>query len=109
MVTHDDAARAVVAALAAPAGVYNVVDDDPLTRREFARVLGEELSLRPPRLLPLWMVRFGGSIGETLARSLRLSNRELRTVTGWQPRYPSGREGWHAAAEAIAGKVDTRT
>ena len=102
MVTHDDAARAVVAALTAPAGVYNVVDDDPLTRREFARVLGDVLSVRPPRLLPRWVTRLGGPIGETLARSLRLSNRALRAATGWRPRYPSGREGWRAAAEAIA-------
>lgn len=102
MVTHDDAARAVVAALAAPAGVYNVVDDDPLTRHGFARVLGDVLSVRPPRLPPRWVASLAGPIGETLARSLRLSNRALRTVTGWQARHPSGREGWRAAAEAIA-------
>jgi len=33
-VSHDDAASAVIAALAAPAGVYNVADDEPLRRRE---------------------------------------------------------------------------
>ena len=35
-VTQDDAAAAVVAALEAPAGIYNVVDDLPLRRRELA-------------------------------------------------------------------------
>lgn len=108
MVTHDDAAQAVVAALAAPAGVYNVVDDEPLTRRDFARALGDVLSVRPPKLLPPWVTRLSGPIGETLARSLRLSNRSLRTATGWKPRYPSGREGWRAAAEAIAAAAPAR-
>src|SRR5581483_8093905 len=35
-VAHEDAARAVVAALGVFAGAYNVCDDEPLTRREFA-------------------------------------------------------------------------
>jgi len=34
-----DAGAAVAAALEAPAGVYNVVDDQPLTKREFADAL----------------------------------------------------------------------
>jgi 2-alkyl-3-oxoalkanoate reductase len=101
MVTHDDAARVVVAALDAPAGIYNVVDDEPLTRRELAYVLGEILSVRAPRLPPPWLASIGGPIAETIGRSLRLSNRALRDATGWRPQYPSGREGWRAAAEAI--------
>ena len=35
MVNHEDAAAAVVAALKAPSGNYNVVDDEPLTRRSW--------------------------------------------------------------------------
>ena len=100
-VTHDDAAHAVVAALHAPGGVYNVADDEPLTRRALAGVLGDVLGVHPPRLPPVWAARLGGSLGETIARSLRLSNGALRTATGWRPQYPSGREGWRAAAEAI--------
>jgi nucleoside-diphosphate-sugar epimerase len=102
MVTHDDAASAVLAALVAPPGVYNVVDDQPLTRQTLADVLGAVLSVRAPRLPPRWVARLGGSLGETIARSLRLSNRALRIATGWRPRYPSGREGWRAAAEVLA-------
>src|SRR5690606_5654210 len=34
MIHADDAAAAVVAALGAPAGTYNVVENEPITRRE---------------------------------------------------------------------------
>jgi nucleoside-diphosphate-sugar epimerase len=100
-VTHDDAARAVAAALGAPAGVYNVVDDEPLTRRALARALGEILSVPAPKLPPKWMASLAGSLGETLGRSVRLSNHALRTATAWSPTCRSVREGWRAAAKAI--------
>jgi nucleoside-diphosphate-sugar epimerase len=51
-ISCDDAARAVVAALDAPAGAYNVVDDVPMTRREIddaiAAAVGAPRLLRPP-------------------------------------------------------------
>jgi nucleoside-diphosphate-sugar epimerase len=102
MVTHDDAAGAVVAALSAPPGVYNVVDDEPLSRSALAHTIADTLGVPPPKLPPRWVASMAGSLGETIARSLRLSNRSLRGATGWQPRYPSGREGWRAAAQSIA-------
>ena len=94
-VSHDDAATAVVAALGVPAGVYNVADDEPLRRREFVDSLAQALAVPPPRLPPVWARHLLGSLGETLARSLRISNRKLREQ-GWAPRYASVREGWAA-------------
>lgn len=95
-VSHDDAATAVVAALGMGAGLYNVVDDEPLRRREYFDALAELLGVPPPILPPLWVVRLTGSVGETIARSLRLSNRKLRRKSGWAPKYPSVREGYRA-------------
>ena len=94
MVHHQDAASAVVAALTVPSGVYNVVDDEPLTRREFGDALAGILAVKPPRLLPEWVAKLTGSVGEMLSRSLRISNRKLRDASGWTPVYPSAREGW---------------
>lgn len=93
-ITHDDAAGAVVAALDAPGGIYNVSDDEPVTRREFHDVLASQLNVQPPRFPPAWLSRATGSIGETLARSQRISNARLESVTDWQPESPSVREGW---------------
>ena len=95
-ISHDDAATAVVAALSAPAGAYNVVDDEPVTRAIYFGSLAENLGCRPPRFLPDWTVRLFGTVGPTMARSLRLSNRKLREDTAWKPRFPSVHEGWPA-------------
>jgi nucleoside-diphosphate-sugar epimerase len=51
---HEDAARGVVAALGVPAGIYNVVEDEPMRRRELANGIAQVLGVRPPRLLRRW-------------------------------------------------------
>lgn len=98
-VSHDDAAGAVLAALGAPAGTYNVVDDEPMRRREYFDTLACALGVAPPRLPPAWVTRLAGSLGETVARSQRISNRKLRETTGWSPRYRSMREGWRSVVD----------
>jgi nucleoside-diphosphate-sugar epimerase len=95
-VSHDDAASAVVAALRVGAGVYNVVDDEPLRRREFFDSLASALGVKPPAIPPRWVAFLAGSLGEMMARSLRISNRKLRAESVWSPKYPSAREGWRA-------------
>lgn len=100
LVTQDDAAAAVVAALELPNGVYNVVDDDPLTRAELADVLSGLLGVKRPRFLPSWVAKLGGSLGETLARSERISNQKLEAASGWAPRSPTAREGFRRVLEA---------
>jgi nucleoside-diphosphate-sugar epimerase len=102
--SHEDAARAVLAAMNVPSGVYNVVDDEPLKREEFFRSMAEALSVPPPKLLPEWTAYLFGSLGETLARSLRISNLKLREAAGWTPLYPSVREGWKWALARYAPK-----
>jgi nucleoside-diphosphate-sugar epimerase len=102
----DDAATAVVAALDVPAGVYNVVDDQPLTRREFADAFAAAFGLRHLRLTPAGVLRaVGGSGAKALSASQRVSNGRFRAATGWAPQYPSAREGW----AAIGAARDTTT
>jgi 2-alkyl-3-oxoalkanoate reductase len=95
-VSHDDAAAAVVAALGARPGEYNVVDDEPVRREEYANTLAALLNVGPPRFPPRWATPLFGAAGKVLARSLRISNRKFRQETGWRPRDPSVREGWRA-------------
>jgi len=80
-VSHDDAASAVVEALTVASGLYNVVDDEPVAKREFYTSLAEALGVGPPRFPPRFVARLLGSLGETLARSQRISNRKLRSAS----------------------------
>ena len=101
MVMHDDAAAAVVAALDVPGGIYNVVDDQPLTHQAIGEALAGILGVRPPRFLPAWFARLGGLLGDTLARSLRISNAKLKGVSRWTPAVPSAADGLRRAVAAL--------
>ena len=95
-ISHDDAASAVVAALAAPSGAYNVTDDEPVRLAAFSEAIARAIGARTPRPIPAWLTPLLGSVAKAMSRSLRLSNRKLKEATGWTPRYPSVREGWPA-------------
>ena len=86
----DDAAAAIVAALRAPAGTYNVADADPPTNAEIDAALAAAAgvaALRPqtPQDGPM-------------ARSQRVSSRRLRDATGWAPHMRAGTEIWERIA-----------
>jgi len=100
-VSHDDAAGAVLAALDVPPGIYNVSDDRPVRRREYADALAAALGVQAPRFFPGWVAKLAGSLGETLARSQRMTNAKLRNGSVWAPRYPSVMEGWRATVAAL--------
>lgn len=99
----DDAAAAVVAAVRfAPAGVYDVVDDEPLPRRELARAVadaaGRPFVVRPP----MWLLKLvGGPQTEFMGRSQRVSNRRFKAATGWAPTVSDAREGWPRIAATL--------
>jgi nucleoside-diphosphate-sugar epimerase len=99
----EDTAAAVVAALAVPAGIYNVVEDEPMRRRDLADGIARLLGVRPPRFLPAWTIPIGGVVGPTIARSLRISNRKLREASGWAPRYRTALSGFAAVIGAGPG------
>ena len=101
-ITTDDAAAAVVSSLAAPAGLYNVGDDDPVTRRDFFAALAGALGVGPSRIAPAGLARLGGSKASVLVRSQRVSNGAFVEATGWKPAQRSVREGWPVVVAAAA-------
>lgn len=100
-----DAGRAVPAALMVPAGVYNVVDDDPVRFHDYLQILSQAMGVPKPFRFP---AAFGklmfGEVWNYFSRSLRVSNTRLRRASGWQPRVPSVREGWLLVAAEMAGR-----
>lgn len=99
-VSHDDAAAAAAASLTLPAGAYNVVEDEPVTRRDYFGSLARALGVPPPKPVPWWTKLILGSLAEILSRSQRISNLKLKSVSSWTPKYPSVREGW---PDVVAG------
>jgi nucleoside-diphosphate-sugar epimerase len=95
----DDAASATVTACERGArGVYNIVDDDPATFAEWLPVYAEALGAKPPRRFPVWLARLLGGPVVGLLNSLRgASNARAKRELGWQPRYPSWRQGFRDA------------
>jgi nucleoside-diphosphate-sugar epimerase len=90
----EDAEAFVVATLRAPAGVYDVVDNRPLTRGELqqgiAAAIGRRLR-RPPGVLQRLTL---GRLADAMARSLRVTNRRFGEATAWRPTVPDASEGW---------------
>jgi nucleoside-diphosphate-sugar epimerase len=86
----DDGARAILAAEAheAPGAVYNIVDDEPAPRRAFYSLLAELVGAPAPRY---------DNRAEPRANNRRVSNAKAKSALGWQPNYPSYREGLPAA------------
>lgn len=92
----EDAGAAVVAALRAPSGIYNVADDEPLTRAEAGRIVAEALGVKPPYAVPRAVRAATPASAKLLMRSLRVSNGRFKDATGWQPAHPSIRGSWPA-------------
>jgi 2-alkyl-3-oxoalkanoate reductase len=96
----DDAAAATVLALEQDvAGIYNVVDDDPAPVRDWLPVLAQALGANPPRRVPRWLARLVAGAPAVMmgTESRGTSNAKAKRELGWQPRYPSWREGFPAA------------
>lgn len=90
---RDDAASAVVHLLGQPdGGVFNVVDDAPMTQRECLEKLAAQFGVPVPPAVPPNPERKRGWTNK------RVSNAKLR-ATGWTPRFPS-------YFDALDGDVD---
>ena len=93
VVHAEDAATAVASALGAPAGIYNVSEDELMRRRDLANTIAEIEGVAPPAL-PEAM---GGEVPElieALMRSQRISTKRFKETTGWAPQYRSVLQGW---------------
>ena len=97
----NDGATAVAAALEVPSGIYNIVDDEPLTKRDYAAAIskaaGKKAWIRGPGRLAL----LAGDRSSSLTRSFRVSNGRFRETADWEPQHPSAHSGWIATAEAL--------
>jgi len=95
----DDAATATVLAIEQKSsGVFNIVDDEPAPVSEWLPYLAECAGAKPPRRLPAWLARLvaGEMMVGMMTQGRGFSNAKAKRELGWQPRYPSWRQGFRA-------------
>jgi nucleoside-diphosphate-sugar epimerase len=79
-----------------PSGIYNVGDDEPLTRHEAGLVVAQAVGAKPPRSAPAAVRVVLPRFARAMMKSLRISNRRFRQASGWAPIHPSIRGSWAA-------------
>jgi nucleoside-diphosphate-sugar epimerase len=93
----EDAAEATVAAVeGGPAGIYNVVDDEPAPVSRWAPLLAAAVGAKRPWRVPGWIGRLAaGEVATVAMTEIRgASNDKAKRELGWRPRYPSWRQGF---------------
>jgi nucleoside-diphosphate-sugar epimerase len=93
----DDAASATVLAVEQQArGVFNIVDDEPAPVSEWLPYLAACAGAKSPRRLPKWLARplAGEMVVGMMTEGRGFSNAKAKRELGWQPRYPSWRQGF---------------
>lgn len=100
-----DAGRAVAAAVSAPAGIYNVCDDQPVLFAEYLRALAAAAGAKKPLHMPAFLgpVIFGQA-WRYFSRSQRVSNAKLKRASHWEPEVKCVLEGWPRVAAELLEK-----
>jgi nucleoside-diphosphate-sugar epimerase len=92
-----DAAEATrIAIEGAPAGLYNVVDDDPAEVSEWLPELARVVGAKPPYHVPTWLGRLlvVAAVVRMMTEQRGCSNAKARRQLGWRPAFASWREGF---------------
>jgi nucleoside-diphosphate-sugar epimerase len=100
----EDAAGATIAALehGTPGGIYDIVDDRPVSMSEMARTIAETVGARKPFAIPSWLPKLlAPYTAQVLSARLPLSNAKARAELGWRPMFPTIREGYADAVRRI--------
>lgn len=93
----DDAASATVAAIdRGQRGIYQVTDNEPARVREWLPVLAAAVGGKPPLRVPGWLGRIlaGEAAVVMMTKARGAANAKARAELGWQPHYPTWRDGF---------------
>ena len=93
----DDAASATVLAVEQQAtGLFNIVDDEPAPVSEWLPYLAACAGAKRPMRLPKWLARLvaGEMVVGMMTEGRGFSNAKAKRELGWEPRYPSWRQGF---------------
>ncbi len=97
----DDVGAAVVGALSAPSGVYNV-GAEPVLRSEYVQAFAHEVGRDQVGFMSPFMSKLAGTRAEPLARSLRVSSDRFIATTGWSPMHAKFDATWFEGVDRTA-------
>lgn len=100
LVHTDDLGSAVVAALHAPRGTYNV-GAEPVRRHQLVAGYAEHVGARSGSYVGPVLRRLAGPRAEPMTRSLRVCSELFSSQTGWTPSRPAFDPHWFEAAAAL--------
>jgi nucleoside-diphosphate-sugar epimerase len=92
----DDAADAFATAVDQRLdGRYHVVDEERVTVADYVGTLADHIDAPKPGRVPWWVARpfVGKAMVRFLGRSMPTTATRFREATGWEPTYPTYREG----------------
>lgn len=90
----DDIVTAVVAGLDAPPGAYNIADDLPAPQNDVIAYAAGLLGLALPPMVPV--ASLTPPARAFYGENRRVANGKAKRLLGWQPRYPTYRDGLRA-------------
>ncbi|QZH76261.1 MAG: SDR family NAD(P)-dependent oxidoreductase [Erythrobacter sp.] len=91
----EDIASGVIAAMTgnAPPGAYNLADDLPCSQNAVIEEACRLLGVAPPPLQTMDQAGLSPMARGFYAENRRVANGKAKRVLGWQPRYPTYRDG----------------
>jgi nucleoside-diphosphate-sugar epimerase len=105
IINVDDAAKAIAKTIEhydrCLNQTFNVCDDEPVQSQSLIDFMAETLGAGKPRHIPVWLAKglLGSSGVDVLLTSVRCKNQLIKEKTGWEPEYPTYRQGVIAEVE----------
>jgi nucleoside-diphosphate-sugar epimerase len=101
----DDLAAAYALAVESEAygETYNVVDDQPLLLSDLVNTFTDAMGKKRVGSMAPWLLKLiiGGPLVDSLVTSFRIKNDKAKQKLGWQPHYPSFKDGLPGVLKAL--------
>ena len=93
----SDAASAIIKAIEKlPVGEkFIIADDTPVTQKDFTEYMAALMNKKRPGHIPGFIVKLilGKDFYEIVRMNCKVTNEKAKRILGWQPQYPSYKEG----------------
>ncbi|AUV84093.1 epimerase (plasmid) [Salinigranum rubrum] len=103
---HDAASAFVAVAEAGRSGLWHIVDDEPVSAADFSKELGKLLGAPDPEQISEEEARrdIGDRQVDLYTRPMPTTNAKIRSEIGWEPEYPTYRDGLEQVVETWRGE-----